>query len=158
MGNGNGHAADIRLRNYTIGDPPRVMGWYDADRNGFELFMGMPIPDSVALSMSMNLLLQDARNQQSVFQMIDRGSETIGFTALTNITPDRTFGQPHLYIAPSYRRYSIASAHASERYAKTLGLKNFIITVETTNPRGMAIAKRLHYIEVPRRTFTKELT
>tara|TARA_R100000306_G_scaffold60891_1_gene62159 strand:+ start:25 stop:501 length:477 start_codon:yes stop_codon:yes gene_type:complete len=158
MGNENGDAPEIQLRHYAVGDPPRILRWYESDRKGFESFMGVPLADGVALTLAMNALLQASTNQQALFQMIDYGTETIGFTGLTNITPDRSFGQPHLYIAPPYRRHSLAAAKASESCAKHLGLKHFLISVETTNPRGLAIAKRLRYVEVPRRTFTKELS
>jgi RimJ/RimL family protein N-acetyltransferase len=158
MGTGNGHAAELRLRHYATGDPPRVLRWYEADRKGFEAFMGTTLPDGVALTIAMTALLQAASNQQALFQMIDSGSETIGFTGLTNMTPDRSFGQPHLYIAPPYRRQSLAAAQFAERHAQELGVKHFLISVDTDNPRGLALAKRLHYVEVPRRTFLKELS
>jgi|TARA_R100001086_G_scaffold239694_1_gene165302 DUF1365 family protein len=158
MGSRNGAGPTIRLRDYAIGDPPRVLRWYEADRDGFESFMGVTLPDGMAMTLAMNALLQAASNQQAVFQMIEHGTDTIGFTGLTNITPDRSFGQPHLYIVPCHRRYSVAAAQESERCAKAFGMKHFLISVETTNPRGLAIAKHLRYIEVPRRTFTKELS
>jgi RimJ/RimL family protein N-acetyltransferase len=147
----------IRFRPYTVGDPERVLEWHKQDQDGFESFLGISVPDSLACTMAISSLLQAVENGLAVFVMITHGEETIGFAGLTNITPDRTCGQPHIYIAPSYRRYSIAAARAAEQYAANHGVRQVMISVEDDNRRGLALAKRLHYHEVPRRTFLKEL-
>ncbi len=149
--------SDIQFRGYAVGDPPRILTWYRTDRTGFESFMGQSIPDELACTLAMNSLLQAADQGWAVFAMVDRGDETIGFTGVTNVTPNRDFGQPHLYIAPDSRRYSLQVAHAAERQAARLGIKHFMASVERDNRRGLAIIKRLGFHEVPRRAFLKEI-
>jgi len=89
--------------------------------------------------------------------MVACDDDTIGFTGVTNITPDLRFGQPHLYIDPPFRRHSVRAAIRSEDEARKMGLKYFQISVEDDNRRGLAMAKHLRYQKVPRVAFTKEL-
>ena len=152
-----GAISEIRFRDYAVGDPPRIIAWYKADRDGFEAFMGQSVPDELACTLAMNTLLQAAQQGWALFAMVDQGEETIGFTGLTNISPDRAFGQPHLYIAPPARRYSVRVAKAAERHVAALGVKHFMASVEYGNRRGLALIKRLGYQEVPRKSFLKEL-
>ena len=149
--------SDIQFRGYAVGDPPRILTWYQTDRTGFESFMGQSIPDELACTLAMNSLLQAASEGLAVFAMVDRGDETIGFTGVTNMTPNREFGQPHLYIVPTSRRYSLQVAQEAERQASRLGIKHFMASVERDNRRGLAIIKRLGFHEVPRRAFLKEI-
>jgi GNAT superfamily N-acetyltransferase len=148
----------INFRPYEVGDPPRVLRWYKADRKGFESFMGMDLPDELSCTLSMNTLLGAASEGYAVFLMITYDDDTIGFAGLTNITPDRRCGQPHIYIAPDHRRHSIRVAKAAEQFAADHGVKQVMITIENDNRRGLALAKRLRYYEVPRKTFLKELS
>lgn len=90
--------------------------------------------------------------------MVVCDDDTIGFTGITNITPDLSFGQPHLYIAPPFRRHSVRAARRSEDEARKMGLKYFMISVEDDNRRGLAMAKHLLYHRIPRVAFTKELS
>jgi hypothetical protein len=149
--------SEISLRDYAADDPPRVLKWYQKDRSGFESFMGASLPDELACTLAMNTLLQAASNGLAIFRMVACDDDTIGFTGVTNITPDLRFGQPHLYIAPPFRRHSVRAARRSEDEARKVGLKHFMISVEDDNRRGLAMAKHLRYQKVPRVTFTKEL-
>ena len=89
--------------------------------------------------------------------MVTHGDNTIGFCGLTNVTPDRAYGQPHIYIEPDSRRFSIRVGKEAEVLAQRLGVKYFMSSIESQNKRGLALMKALGYNEVPRRTFLKEL-
>jgi hypothetical protein len=153
-----GAISEIRFRDYAVGDPPRIIAWYKADREGFESFMGQAIPDELACTLTMNSLFHAVQQGLALFAMVDHGEETIGFTGLTNVSPDRTFGQPHLYIAPPARRYSVRVAKAAERHVANLGVKHFMASVERDNRRGLALMKRLGFQEVQRKAFLKEIS
>ena len=148
---------DIQFRSFAVSDPARIVQWYQDDRAGFESFMGQEVPDELACTMAMNALLQAAQQGWALFAMVDQGEETIGFTGLTNLTPNRDFGQPHLYIHPTARRYSIRVAKAAERHVAALGVKHFMASCEFDNKRGLALLKRLRYQEVKRKAFLKEV-
>jgi hypothetical protein len=149
--------SEISLRDYAADDPPRVLKWYQKDRSGFESFMGASLPDELACTLAMNTLLQAASNGLAIFRMVACDDDTIGFTGVTTITPDLSFGQPHLYIAPPFRKHSVRAARCAEDEARKMGLKYFQISVEDDNRRGLAMAKHLRYQKVPRVAFTKEL-
>ena len=149
--------SDILLRSYDVGDPPRIIKWYGRDREGFESFMGQVIPDELACTMAITSLLNAVNNNVALFYMIDHGDQTIGFTGLTNITPSRDFGQPHIYIEPDSRRYSLQAARAAENHAVQIGIKHFMISVDYDNQRGLALVKKLGFNEVQRKAFLKEL-
>lgn len=150
--------SEISLRDYTVGDPPRVLEWYQKDRAGFESFMGASLPDELACTLAMNTLLQAVSSKRAIFLMVMCDDDTIGFTGVTNITPDLSFGQPHLYIAPPFRKHSVRAARRAEDEARKMGLKHFMISVEDDNRRGLAMAKHLRYHRIPRVAFTKELS
>jgi hypothetical protein len=149
--------SEIILRPYGIGDPPRIIQWYEQDRSGFESFMGTDVPDALSCTMAITSLLNAVTNNIALFCMIDHGDQTIGFTGLTNITPSRDFGQPHIYIEPDSRRHSIKAAKAAEKHAVSIGVKHFMISVENSNKRGLALAKYMGFNEVHRKAFLKEL-
>jgi hypothetical protein len=149
--------SDILLRSYGVGDPPRIVKWYAKDRKGFESFMGQVVPDELACTMAITSLLNAVNNNVALFYMIDHGDQTIGFTGLTNITPSRDFGQPHIYIEPDSRRYSLQAARAAENHAVQIGIKHFMISVDYDNQRGLALVKKLGFNEVQRKAFLKEL-
>lgn len=119
--------------------------------------MGKSIPDELACTLTMNTLLQDAQQGRALFAMVDHKEKTIGFTGLTNMTPNGEFGQPHIYIEPDSRRYSLKAARAAEKYCAQIGVKHFMISVDFDNKRGLALAKTLGFNEVQRKAFLKEL-
>jgi hypothetical protein len=149
--------SQITLRAYGIGDPARIVEWYEQDRTGFESFMGTDIPNALSCTMAITSLLNAVNNNIALFYMIDHGDKTIGFTGLTNVTPNGDFGQPHIYIEKGSRRHSIKAARASEKHAVSIGVKHFMISVENSNKRGLALAKYMGFNEVHRKAFLKEL-
>ena len=120
--------------------------------------MGASLPDELACTLALNTLLQAVSSKLAIFLMVMCDDDTIGFTGVTNITPDLSFGQPHLYIAPPFRKHSVRAARRAEDEARKMGLKHFMISVEDDNVRGLAMAKHLHYSRVTRVAFTKELS
>jgi len=149
--------AEISFRPFDAEDPSRVVAWYRGDREGFSSFMGTDIPDEFTCTLSLNTILQGNAEGRGVFRMADRGDDTIGFVGLSNVTPDRKYGQPHLYVAKDHRRYSFRVGRAAEELAKELGLRYFMITVEYDNHRAISFAKRMGYEEIQRTSFMKEL-
>jgi RimJ/RimL family protein N-acetyltransferase len=149
--------AEISFRPFADEDPSRVVKWYQEDREGFSAFMGKDIPDEFACTLAMNTILQGDVEGRGVFRMADCGDETVGFVGLSNVTPDRKYGQPHLYVAKKQRRHSFRVGRAAEKLAKELGLRHFMITVEYDNRRGLSFAKRMGYEEIRRKSFMKEL-
>jgi RimJ/RimL family protein N-acetyltransferase len=150
--------SDIMFRAFDVGDPPRILQWYQKDRTGMESIMGQEIPDELACTLLINSLLQAASQGMALFYLIDVDSETIGFAGLTHMTPSKDFGQPHIYIEPTSRRFSVRAARAAESYASQIGIKNFMASIETHNKRGLALMKHLGYSEIPRKSFLKELS
>ena len=149
--------AVLSFRPFDVSDPARIVSWYKEDRSGFELFMGREIPDNLALTLQLNTLLDAAKRGWALFYMVTHGDETIGFCGLTNVTPDRFYGQPHIYVEPGSRRFSIRVSKQAELLAKQYGVRCFLSSIESQNKRGLALMKALGYNEVPRRTFLKEL-
>ena len=149
--------AVLSFRPFDVSDPARIVSWYKDDRSGFELFMGREIPDNLALTLQLNTLLDAAKLGWALFYMVTHGDDTIGFCGLTNVTPDRAYGQPHIYIEPDSRRFSIRVGKEAEVLAQRLGVKYFMSSIESQNKRGLALMKALGYNEVPRQTFLKEL-
>tara|TARA_R110002020_G_C15917270_1_gene742501 strand:- start:67 stop:525 length:459 start_codon:yes stop_codon:yes gene_type:complete len=149
--------SDIKFRSFNANDSDRILKWYKDDKDGFESIMGQAIPDSLACTMLVSGLLHATSQGMALFSLIDHGEKTIGFAGVTNITPSKDFGQPHIYIEPPSRRYSVMAAKSAEKYAKSLGIKNFFASVEKSNKRGLSLIKLLGYSESPRKLFLREL-
>lgn len=149
---------EIDLRPFGPNDPAALVGWYKNDKDGFERVFGIELPNELAYTLALNMILQDTQSGRAVFRMIERKSEPIGYAIMTDINRERRAGRPHIYIAPAHRRYSIAATRAAEAEAKRLGFTSLIATVRYGNRRALALLRRCHYQTVPQMLLQKELT
>ena len=137
--------AELTLRPFNAEDSTHLSAWYEEDREGFEQLLGIAVPDTLACTLAFNTLLQQQQTGQTFVQTIDRGDAPIGLAILTEISPDQTVARPHLYIAPSQRRYSLRAAKIAEDWAKNAGFTGFYTTVRGDNRRALSLARRLGY-------------
>jgi hypothetical protein len=151
--------SDITLRPFSPDDSDRIIQWFHEDRDGFELLMGVSMPDDLTCTMAVTSLLTAQEQGHVVFRMVDHGEDTIGAAILTEYVPQEKRARPHLYVIPSARRHSIKVARASEVVAKEeLGIGSFLTTVSYDNKKALALARRLGYGMVPQALLLKELS
>ena len=150
--------ADITLRPFSMADPEALIRWYREDRHGIESFMGTSLPHEVSSTIAFNTLLDKQARGASIFRMVYRNEDPIGFVAVTEISQEDRSGRPHWYVAKDQRRYSMAVARESEREAQRLGFRGFLATIPPSNTTAFKVAKRLGYVEIERIVMVKEFT
>ena len=122
-----------------------------------ERLTGLDLPSDLAFTLAFNTVLQAQQQGSAIVQMIDQEETPIGLATITDISPDRRVGRPHLYIAPSQRRYSLAAARAGEQFARRVGIRRLMTSINAENQRALSVARRLGYAARPQIMLMKEL-
>ena len=148
--------SEITLRAFSMEDPAYLSQWYRDDREGIEAIMGIELPSELQSTMAFNTILEKQQHETTIFRMAYRENEPIGFAFVTHISPEDRSGLASYYVAKEKRRYSLDVFRESEREAKRLGFRGFLVAIDQSNGRSLKIAKRLGYKEVKRVMLVKE--
>jgi RimJ/RimL family protein N-acetyltransferase len=148
--------SEITLRGFSMEDPAYLAQWYRDDREGIEAIMGIELPSELQSTMAFNTILEKQQHETAIFRMAYRENEPIGFAFVTHISPEDRSGLASYYVAKEKRRYSLDVFRESEREAKRLGFRGFLVAIDQSNGRSLKIAKRLGYKEVKRVMLVKE--
>jgi ribosomal protein S18 acetylase RimI-like enzyme len=150
--------SDITLRSFSMADPEVLTRWYHEDRHGIETFMGVEIPNEIASTMAFNLLLEKQQRGTAVFRMVYRDDEAIGVALVTYLSHEDRSGLASCYVAKDQRRYSLDVLRTSEREAKNMGFRGFLLAIDPNNTRALNLWKRLGYKTPNHLTLVKEFS
>ena len=147
----------ITLRSLTEKDMELLRAWYGEDREGLEVFFGVPLPSEEEYRRRFNLLFQRIQAYSARMLMAEFKGEPIGFVLVTDVPATLEVGRVHIYLQPKKRRYALRVGKAGMDEVEKLGLKTVFLNVAADNPGALKLGEKLGFTASPYLTIMKEL-
>lgn len=147
----------ITLRSLTEKDMELLRAWYGEDREGLEVFFGVPLPSEEEYRRRFNLLFQRIQAYSARMLMAEFKGEPIGFVLVTDVPPTLEVGRVHIYLQPTKRRYALRVGEAGMAEVEKMGVKTVFQNVAVDNSGAIKLGQKLGFTSSPYLTIMKEL-
>lgn len=147
----------VTLRSLTEKDMAVLRVWYGEDREGLEVFFGVPLPSEEEYRHQFGRLFQRIQAYSARMLMAEFKGETIGFVLVTDVPPTLEVGRVHIYLQPAKRRYALRVGEAGMAEVEKMGLKSVFLNVASDNSGALKLGEKLGFTASPYLTIMKEL-
>jgi len=147
----------VTLRSLTEKDMAVLRVWYGEDREGLEVFFGVPLPSEEEYRHQFGRLFQRIQAYSARMLMAEFKGEPIGFVLVTDVPPTLEVGRVHLYLQPTKRRYALRVGEAGMAEVEKMGLKSVFLNVASDNSGALRLGEKLGFTASPYLTIMKEL-
>jgi len=147
----------VTLRSLTEKDMAVLRVWYGEDREGLEVFFGVPLPSEEEYRHQFGRLFQRIQAYSARMLMAEFKGEPIGFVLVTDVPPTLEVGRVHIYLQPKKRRYALRVGEAGMAEVEKMGLKSVFLNVASDNSGALKLGEKLGFTASPYLTIMKEL-
>ena len=147
----------VTLRSLRQEDMEVLRAWYGEDREGLEVFFGVPLPSEEEYRRRFSLLFQRIHAYSARMLMAEFKGKPIGFVLVTDVPATLEVGRVHIYLQPTKRRYALRVGEAGMAEVEKMGVKTVFQNVAVDNSGAIKLGQKLGFPSSPYLTIMKEL-